>query len=135
VNIDINKIFEMITYFLDKEGKPMSKVKLNALLLLSDLKFMEEYNKSITLDTIYCSSDCPILQIVDQVMNGTVYKTLWDIHVFQTISRTFIMRKPKRKEFLEPKEFDIVKWVYTNYGDLDEGSLRMLLKSRSIEWC
>lgn len=122
---DIEKVLEIISFFLSKNSNKINYTKLTKLLYIADKRFLEKWDYTITGD-YYCSmKEGPVLsRIYDLIKNRGAenYQKLWNscFVIYEKFFLTFVEPLPFRPNKLSKAEIDVLSIVDEEFKDYSE---------------
>lgn len=129
----------MAAFFIMKQGKvPMSVLKLQKLLYLSDRESIAQHNFPMTMDRMVSMEHGPVLSRTLDLMNGFICSEDWeslisdrDNHIVSLTSHNLSYDD---LDELSRADLAVLEKVWGNFGDMDRWQIRDYTHDHCPEW-
>nr|VFK27124.1 MAG: Uncharacterized phage-associated protein [Candidatus Kentron sp. MB]VFK31427.1 MAG: Uncharacterized phage-associated protein [Candidatus Kentron sp. MB]VFK75477.1 MAG: Uncharacterized phage-associated protein [Candidatus Kentron sp. MB] len=130
------KAAQIAAFFIRKNAKPISHLKLIKLLYLSDRKSFERYGYSISDDYFVSMPHGPVLSKTLDLIHGYTKSGYWKNTISNITNNTVSLLNPRRKDTSELSRADkeILEYVWNNFGHMDKWEIRDYTHDNCGEW-
>lgn len=124
------KAAQAAAWFLQRQGKAMSHLKLIKLLYLADRAALAEYGFSITGDRLVSMPHGPVLSKTLDLINGYEQRVEdgWEAWISDRENHTVALRERgalgTNLDELSAAEMDVLNRVWQQFGHMDQWALR-----------
>lgn len=134
------KAGQMAAFFADKEGAPVSVLKLVKLMYLADRESMRQYGRPMSFDTMVSMPHGPVSSHTLDLINGFTGGAegdAWDYWISGRDGHFVELRRDfERKDLdqLSNADLRVLDTTWTRFGHMDQWELRDFTHDHCSEW-
>ena len=135
-----NTLTQMAAFFVDKEGEPISVLKLVKLAYLADREAMYRYGFPLSLDNMVSMQHGPVLSHMLNLINRDVAKVesdVWDQWISPRENDKVALKKQFTRsdlDYISENDLVVLEDVWKKFGHMDQWQLRDYTHDKCSEW-